>query len=199
MRNGRHISVANDNAPFPDGSTVSVSKSRPFDSKYFQADLIKEDVSSLLPGQMAWQPGRTRYEINAPRKNNRDGGNGTDGPTVFSKIKRFLAFIIASAFILSFAGLIFGLGFSNSMSVLTLAGFAAVMTLTGFIAICFISLICLCHSTRAGEDCHSKRDYGLSNRIYKQDKNAPHRSGPLPFGAWIFIFTHGYRIKGLYP
>ena len=138
MRNGRHISVANDNAPFPDGSTVSVSKSRPFDSKYFQADLIKEDVSSLLPGQMAWQPGRTRYEINAPRKNNRDGGNGTDGPTVFSKIKRFLAFIIASAFILSFAGLIFGLGFSNSMSVLTLAGFAAVMTLTGFIAICFI-------------------------------------------------------------
>jgi len=140
MRKGRKISVANDNTPFPDGSTVSVSSSRPFDSKYFQGELINEDVSSLLPGQMIWQPGRTRYEINDPRKNNKDGGDGTKGPTFFSKLKRLLAILIAGSFILSFAGLIFGLGFSDSMNVLTLAGFAAVMTLTGFIVICFIKL-----------------------------------------------------------
>lgn len=137
MRNSRQISVANDNKPNRLRSSFDKLKGQPIAR---QNEEIRRENTALLDlpaGQILWQAEKMHSEI---KKSKKESSDGTDGTSRFSSIKRLWAILISASFMISFAGLIYGLGFSNSMSVITLAGFASTMTLSGFIGVCFISL-----------------------------------------------------------
>lgn len=141
MRNGREISVANDNKPNSFRRSFD-ALTTPSASTHDEGFRIEDTLPLELPaGQMLWQPGKTRYEVKNPKTDGTDGTNGAGGGTpYFANLKRLWTILVSACFMTSFAGLIFGLGFSNSMSVITLGLFAIVMTATGFIAVCFLKL-----------------------------------------------------------